>query len=433
VRWPAASPDTRRSLATSSAPRRAPSDEGSIDALDPRYLSSIGGTSNTTAKDGELLADAPFPLDPGSVPVTVTVLGGAISSNTVSFEVVQPLSFADAVAYPLPTDWGPRDVLLGDLDDDGHLDVCAGAGTARMEVATALGDRAGGLAYEATLALPAYCNAIALADLNEDTVLDLIALLQVRVGVRDASVAVALGVGDGTFGAPVECDAVGQDQGLEVGDFDGDGHADVAAVGGSELELLWGAGDGTIASTPIINLTEWLDAVAAIDLEPGGAVDLIVASADHLSTVSSVGGSWEAGWWCGPGFFWGGSGRLEALDADGDGDLDLCGDEGVAVNDGGVFDTVGGPSYADPFDPAESVAVADLDRDGLTDIALTAGGALEVKFGAWGGGLSTVSFAEWHPANAVAAGDLDEDGRPDLVLGNAGLQSLTVLLNTTTP
>jgi hypothetical protein len=94
-------------------------------------------------------------------------------------------------------------------------------------------------------------------------------------------------------------------------------------------------------------------------------------------------------------------------------------------------------------DTAISLAVADFNGDGRPDLAFTLGIATSSRVGvllnSTAIGAGSASFAALqtyscgnHPI-AVAAADLNGDGRPDLVVANQDDNTVSVLLNTTSP
>jgi hypothetical protein len=140
-----------------------------------------------------------------------------------------------------------------------------------------------------------------------------------------------------------------------------------------------------------------------------------------------------------------GSGNIvgAVADLDHDGRLDVVGVNpytGVVSlsygNGDGTFRD--GPSYAywPPMDAFAGFALADLDCDGLLDLAYSAvplplhtSGELEIAFGTAGGGFATLT-----PQNVLAkgvlVGDIDGDSAPDLILnGPAASPSARVMRN----
>src|SRR5262249_8225552 len=78
-----------------------------------------------------------------------------------------------------------------------------------------------------------------------------------------------------------------------------------------------------------------------------------------------------------------------------------------------------------------SVAVKDLNGDGIADLAVTFGGGGRVLLGNGGGtfqntSLSYVTGGAW----GLGAGDLNGDGLPDLAVANTSANSgVTILIN----
>lgn len=88
---------------------------------------------------------------------------------------------------------------------------------------------------------------------------------------------------------------------------------------------------------------------------------------------------------------------------------------------------------------AYSVAVADLNADGMIDIAVAnqAANTVSVLLNTTSAGATTISFASkvdfatGTDDRSVAIADINADGKPDLVIGNFGANSVSVLRNTT--
>ena len=114
----------------------------------------------------------------------------------------------------------PVQLLLGDFNGDGSLDVAVVGGTDRVQVLLGNGDGTFSLpkSYQAGISP----HAIAAADFNGDGTLDL--------AVATPNVSILLGNGDGTFQPPVAFRIHGHPDDLIVADFNHDGKPDVATI-----------------------------------------------------------------------------------------------------------------------------------------------------------------------------------------------------------
>jgi len=170
------------------------------------------------------------------------------------------------------------DVTAGDLDHDGRLDFISHGNDGW--VGFFLADGAGGF-RQTRLDLGRNGRGLDLADFDGDGHLD---LLRSRQG--NGYVDVHPGVGDGTFEAAVRVGDAGSDPyGLAAGDFDGDGHLDVIAnAGGNGDVTLWrGNGDRTFEAgeaVPSLDVNNH-GAFDAFDYDEDGDPDVIIANYSH--------------------------------------------------------------------------------------------------------------------------------------------------------
>jgi hypothetical protein len=221
------------------------------------------------------------------------------------------------------------------------------------------------------------------------------------------------------------------------GDFNGDGHPDVAMINPSTMTvgIYLGNGDGTYTTGTPLTLTTYTTGVVAGDFNGDGILDL---------AVSSVGsGITEPGYLAiylghGDGTFTlataaptvGNSARAFAVaDINGDGKLDLVINEYPNTrilfgNGDGTF------SQGSANGLATTVAVADLNGDNMPDIVVSNNDAYGAVY--LGNGDGTFHAAAALPVSidgaAVSVGDFNGDGIPDLAMTSEFGSPLTILL-----
>src|SRR4051794_27817517 len=141
-------------------------------------------------------------------------------------------------------------IAVGDVDEDGHLDIVGGGGVSSSGVYLLRGDGHGTVGpREVVVPDGAEPTSVVLADVNEDGHLDIVA-----GDLGGPHVHVALGDGRGKFtdttlsvpGPPTSTGAAteGRAWGVASGDFNGDGHADIAVAGEATDGVVWFTGDG---------------------------------------------------------------------------------------------------------------------------------------------------------------------------------------------
>lgn len=173
--------------------------------------------------------------------------------------------------FQAPVDYAagrfPASVTLADLNHDGKLDaVVANSGDSTLSVFLGNGD---GTFQPMTSIVTGGPNATAAADFNGDGKLDL-AVADGGTG----SVGILLGNGDGTF--QPEMSFPGGGGGVLVGDFNLDGHVDAVSLSGGEVAVLGGNGDGTLRPAVMFGVGESASWAVAADVNGDGALDLVV-------------------------------------------------------------------------------------------------------------------------------------------------------------
>ncbi len=200
-------------------------------------------------------------------------------------------TFAPQVTYPVGN--SPQFVAVGDFNGDGHLDLAV-ANFSDDTVSVLLGNGDGTFAPQVTYPVGYGPIAIAVGDFNGDGHLDLAVANYV-----DATVSVLLGNGDGTFAPQVTYPVGINPSSIAVGDFNGDGHLDLVTANnngynpngnGNTVSVLLGNGDGTFAPQVTYSVGRRPNAIAVGDFNGDGHLDLAVANLDD-TTVSVLMGN----------------------------------------------------------------------------------------------------------------------------------------------
>lgn len=267
--------------------------------------------------------------------------------------------------------------------------------------------------YEATTTPLSYQpQEVALGDLNDDGKLDM-----VITDETTNQISVLLGNGDGTFQAPAQFAVPNGPYGLVVADFNRDGMLDVAVTNytSNTISILLGNGDGTLQA-PVAYAADVLrNALAAADLNHDGKLDLAVAGFNGFVTVLLGNGDGTFG---APVSFATkayASHSVVAADFNNDGSLDLAVDP-VTVLLGNGDGTFGTPIISDML--GSQVTAADINRDGKLDIvSLNIGSSYYQRFIGQGNGsfLSDSTNSLPNESNFIALGDYDTNGKIDLL------------------
>jgi hypothetical protein len=286
---------------------------------------------------------------------------------------------------------------------------------------------------------------VALGDFNSDGHLD---LAVANSGMSDnpgSTLSILLGKSDGTF---QDAQSYAVDAGpdahptfVAVGDFNGDGHLDVAVADYVTVSILVGNGDGSFQVAQTYAVPAY--SVAVGDFNGDGILDFAISNDIHPNgTVGILLGNGDGSFHADQSYATGSNPASIALgDFNGDGHPDLavgCEEGTLSVllgNGDGTFQDAQGYDGGRSRGGAYSVAVADFNGDGSPDLAIANhffGGTVSVLLGKSDGTFKDaqsylVGAGPFSGPHSVAVADFDGDGHLDLaVVATDG--TLSVLL-----
>ena len=358
------------------------------------------------------------------------------SDNSVS--VV--LGHGDATFQEAPTYAAgahPFSITVGDFNGDGISDLAVTDDRPSGTVNVLLGNGDGSFRRPVSYYAGYKPDTLVVGDFNGDGILDLaVANYNYPVG----TVSVLLGNGDGSFRPPAMYTVGIEPTSLAVADFNGDGHLDLVAANGLEVDVLLGNGDGSFRPYTTYAAGNHPFFVAVGDFNGDGIPDIVASdqgdgqsNGTGLSVLLGNGdGSFQA-----PHSLAFGSvpGSVAVADFNGDGIADLAlpiGHEmGVLLGNGdGTFQPPRMFPTGGFFGPY-NVAVGDFNGDGIQDLAVTDGGGVKVLLGNGDGTFqrSPVSYLAGDSPHALAAADFNGDGKQDVAVANLFSDDVSILLN----
>ncbi|MEX0878245.1 MAG: FG-GAP-like repeat-containing protein [Thermoanaerobaculia bacterium] len=270
---------------------------------------------------------------------------------------------------------------------------------------------------------------IVVADFNGDTLSDLAV-----TNPGGYSVSVLLGNGDGTFGPPIAASTDYNPQGLDAGDFDGNGDVDLAVGSNSAVSILIGNGDGTFQPPASYSAGNgYVYSVKVAQLDTGGTLDVILTT-EYTGSVYVLLGDGDGTFGAATAFPAGGASRDIALgDFDEDGALDVVaahhGGNTVSLLLGGGDGTLFPPlSFAAGTAPTY-IESGDFDGNGHLDVAVTTQSYMTVLLGNGGGSFgAALQYPAGPSPGPFVVGDFDADGVLDLAIVQEGGQEAVLIL-----
>jgi len=208
-------------------------------------------------------------FDPSSTNLDVAIANSTTPNLSVLFGDGTGAFAAETAEIPL--DAAPVAIDHGDFDGNGTEDLVAVGGN---NLLLSAGNGTGSFGEASPTELPTDATALAVADFNEDSNVD------VFVATSDGVLQVFLGNGIGGFGAAIPFTVGANPVRLTTGDVDGDGNVDVVSVDQDDdtITLLRGTGTGGVAATNQFEVGDQPSDVAIGDFNGDDVPDILVTN-----------------------------------------------------------------------------------------------------------------------------------------------------------
>ena len=361
----------------------------------------------------------------------VVANAGTNNRDSVLSVLLASSEFGNPVRYG--SGLGPRAVIATDLNGDGKADLAtANWGSDSVSVLFA-GVTPGSFVSALSYSTASRPLAVEPADLNGDGIVDLVSA---NDNSGDSQVSILIGRADGSFDPPVNLltDPGKFPTDLAVGDVNNDGRIDFVVVNASStgegsISVFLGNGDGTFAPKPPFPAgANSPSSVVIAHLDADGRPDLAVSYRD-VAKAAIFWGNGDATYGPISSFDVGPASSSVAVgDINSDGLLDLAVASsssarlyvvlslsvpgGRSFTSGGIYPTQEGPSFA---------TSADLNRDGLSDVIVTnaESDSVSVFLMTASGSLSTaVNYPTGGRSVWAGTADFNLDGIRDLAVAN---------------